>query len=91
MAKHEPPVPLFEVAVSPYASNHNAESGSPEAAAVPHLTFARTRPWAMCGHKISDGDPGRQLGLADVDRSATCPVCIAMLDQWRILGVNFAS
>jgi hypothetical protein len=89
MAKSEPPVTLFEVGVISYPSAAPAQGNSSEVATQAHLAFTRTRPHALCGRPIVAGDPGRQLGLADVDRAATCPACIAMLDGWLTKGVRF--
>jgi hypothetical protein len=89
MAKSETPATLFEVGVIFYPSSALVESDLPNAATQAHLAFARTRPQALCGRPIVAGDPGRQLGLADVDRVATCPVCVAMLDGWLAKGVRF--
>jgi len=92
MVKRLPPVPLFEVAVVLTSGRDSAEIISPEAASEMHFTFARTRPWALCGRQIAEHDPGRQLSYpADLNRAASCPICLAMLDQWLIKGVTFCS
>ena len=90
MVKRAPPVPLFEVAVVLTYGRDSAEIATTAAGA--HFAFARTRPWALCGHQLVEHDPGRQLSYPDdVNRAASCPVCLAMLDQWLIKGVTFCS